>query len=104
MSVMTRPCSTTKYPSKINFEKVEYSDKSFLESALQVQYVVIILLGFVGLPYQEAIIKAAASAEVQYILLAAYSLDSGNDKIFNAVEVIQDERDVQKKIEPLCSN
>jgi radical SAM superfamily enzyme len=79
----------------------EYTDKSFLQSALQAQDVVVILLGFAGLPYQDAVIEAAATVGVEYILPAEYGLDSANNKILNAVEVIQDKKDIQQKIEAL---
>ena len=101
ISVITRPSSTTEYPSKVTVKQGEYTDKAFLHSALQGQDVVVILLGFAGLPYQGAIIEAAASAGVKYIMPAEYGLDSSNNKTLNAVEVIQDKRDVQKKIETL---
>ena len=101
ISVITRPSSTIGYPSKITVKQGEYSDKSFMHSALQGQDVVVVLLGFAGLPYQEAIIDAAARAGVEYILPAEYGLDSANNKILDAVEVIQDKRDIQQKIEAL---
>lgn len=101
ISVITRPSSTIDYPSKVIVKKGEYTDKSFLQSALQGQEVVVILLGFAGLPYQDAVIEAAAEAGVKYVLPAEYGLDSANSKILNAAEVIQDKREVQKKIETL---
>jgi uncharacterized protein YbjT (DUF2867 family) len=101
VSVITRPSSTSSYPPPVTVKQGEYDDKAFMDSALQGQDVLVILLGFPGLPYQDAIIEAAARAGVEYVMPAEYGIDSSNEKIEHAVDVIQAKRNTQRKIEGL---
>ena len=101
VSVITRPSSTSSYPPEVRVKHGEYDDATFMDSALRGQEVLVILLGFPGLPYQDAIIEAAARAGVLYVLPAEYGIDSSNENIEHAGTVIQAKRKTQKKIEGL---
>ena len=101
VTVITRPTSTIKYPPRVQVKKGEYKDAAFLESALHGQDVLVIMLGFGGLPDQDAIIQAAAKAGVRYLLPTEYGAPSGNEKQIKAVELIKIKRDVHDQIEQL---
>jgi uncharacterized protein YbjT (DUF2867 family) len=101
VSVITRPSSRSSYPPEVTVKQGDYDYKTFIDSALRGQDVLVILLGFPGLPYQDAIIEAAARAGMKYVLPTEYGIDSSNEKIEHAVDVIRAKRNTQKKIEGL---
>ena len=101
ITVITRPASDVAYPSSVKVKKGEYNDVAFLEAALKGQDVLVIMLGFAGLSYQDNIIEAAGKAGVKYILPTEYGVDSGNDKQIEAIPMIKSKRAAQVKIKGL---
>lgn len=101
ITVITRSASKSTYPSSIQVKRGDYKDYKFLESALQGQDVLVIMLGFAGLPDQDHILEGAAKAGVKYILPSDYGAPAGDDRQVKAVPLIQEKRDVHDKIESL---
>lgn len=101
ITVITRSSSTVDYDSRVHVHKGEYQDAAFLESALQDQDVLVIMLGFAGLGDQDAMIQAAAKAGVKYILPTTYGGAIGDDRHVKAIPLFQEKRDVHDRIEAL---
>ena len=101
ITVITRPSSNSNYPPSVNVKKGEYTDAAFLKSALRGQEVLVIMLGFAGLPDQDCVMQAAAQAGVKYVLPTEYGAPSGDENQRKAVPLIQAKRDVHHNIETL---
>lgn len=100
LTVVTRKSSSNTYPPEVTVKAGEYNDSTFLEAALKGQDVLVIMLGFGGLPQQEDIIRAAAKVGVKYVLPTEYGAPS-NDKQVEASPVVQAKRADQALIESL---
>ncbi|KAK4503260.1 hypothetical protein PRZ48_006688 [Zasmidium cellare] len=101
ITVISRKSSQAVFPAGVRIEKGEYDDDAFMKSALAGQDVLIIMLGFPGLPQQDLIVQQASKAGVMYVLPCEYGMDSQNDKACEISSMIQDKRDVQIRIKEL---
>lgn len=101
ITVITRPGSKATYPSEVVVKQGNYDDEAFLQSAFSGQDVLILMLGFAGLSYQDAMFDAAAKAGVKYVFPSEYGADmyiSGTD---TASELIQKKLKIHKRIQEL---
>lgn len=101
ITVLTRPSSKAEYPSQVVVKKGDYDDKAFLESALQGQDVLIVMLGFAGLSHQDLIFEAAGRAGVKYIFPSDYGADISIRGTSFAAELVQTKKDTNKRLEDL---
>ncbi len=73
VTAITRPDSTSKFPTGMEVKKVNYDDQSSLVEALQGQEVLIITMAVMAPEDQEAkLIEAAAAANVPWVLPNEY--------------------------------
>jgi uncharacterized protein YbjT (DUF2867 family) len=75
ITVISRAKSDAAFPEGVHVKKGDYSDESFLVSALQGQDVLILQLGFGGLESQSHLIAAAAKAGVHWVLPTEFGSD-----------------------------
>lgn len=101
VTVIARPSSKANYPPSVTVKKGEYKDAAFLESALEGQDVLILMLSFAALPDQHRLFEAAGKAGVKYVLPSTWGAPIGNDKQAAEVPLMQAKRDDHAKIEAL---
>jgi uncharacterized protein YbjT (DUF2867 family) len=75
ITAITRAESNATLPSSVIVKKGDYSDESFLVSALKGQDVLIIQLGYMALDSQVPLIEAAAKAGVRWVLPTEFGSD-----------------------------
>jgi uncharacterized protein YbjT (DUF2867 family) len=75
ITVISRADSHASFPEGVHVKKGDYSDESFLVSALQGQDVLILQLGFGGMDSQTLLIAAAAKAGVTWVLPTEFGSD-----------------------------
>lgn len=75
ITAITRAESSATLPSDVVVKKGNYSDESFLVSALKGQDVLIIQVGIMGLDAQTPLIEAAAKAGVRWALPTEFGSD-----------------------------
>ena len=75
ITVITRPSSTATSPSQVSVKRGQYDDNAFLESALQGQDVLLVMLAFAGMQSEAPILEAAARAGVRYVFPSDYGAD-----------------------------
>jgi uncharacterized protein YbjT (DUF2867 family) len=68
ITVISRAESHASFPEGISVKKGDYTDESFLVSALQGQEVLILQLGMYGIDAQTPLIAAAAKAGVRWVI------------------------------------
>ncbi|KAK4498841.1 hypothetical protein PRZ48_009351 [Zasmidium cellare] len=101
VTAVTRPSSTAVFPSSVTVKKGSYTDTKFLETVLQGQDVVVLMLGFAALKYQDGIFEAAAKAGVKYVLPSDYGASAENEKIVGLVPLFKTKWEQYHKIESL---
>jgi uncharacterized protein YbjT (DUF2867 family) len=101
VTVITRPSSSASYPAGVTVKKGQYTDVSFLTSALQGVEVLVLMLGFAGRPDQDNILQGAAKAGVKYVFPTEYGAPSDDERQQKALPLMQVIRDVHARIEEL---
>ena len=89
ITVITRLSSTATYPSPVTVKRGQYDDTAFLESALQGQDVLIVMLAFAGMQSEAPILEAAARAGVKYVFPSDYGADLSIKGTSFAIKLIE---------------
>jgi uncharacterized protein YbjT (DUF2867 family) len=107
VKLITRPGSsilTSAHSSNpsVSFAVGDYDDHSFLVEALTGQEALVIALGFAAChKYQPLLIKAAAEANVQYVLPTEFGSDTTNSKIIEHHPSADEKAAARKLVEEL---
>ncbi|KAG8165785.1 hypothetical protein KVR01_004337 [Diaporthe batatas] len=75
VSVITRSSSTVTVPENVTLHRGDYNDEAFLESALKGQDVLIAALAFGAYDVQTHLFRAAAAANVRWIVPCEFAAD-----------------------------
>ncbi len=89
ITAVSRQDSTATFPPNVTVKKGDYKDSQFLESALQGQDVLILTFAVTTAPdVQSDFIKAAAKADVPWILPNEYGQDGANPELAREVGLL----------------
>ena len=101
ITAITRKDSSAQFPTHANLtvKSGDYTDTSFLASALKGQDALIIILGFAA-PHdvQYNLITAAAEANVPFVFPVEYGSDTQDPKVLQAVPMIAAKTQYRQKI------
>ncbi|KAK3687103.1 hypothetical protein LTR37_019170 [Vermiconidia calcicola] len=102
VTAITRADSKTKLPPGVNMKQVDYADPSTIVEALQGQDALVITLSTFAPPgQQETLFKAAADANVSWVLPNEWSPDSTHEGLIRDAIPFNHMPDARKKIEEL---
>jgi uncharacterized protein YbjT (DUF2867 family) len=101
ITVITRPSSTATYPSPVKVKRGQYDDDEFLESVLQGQDVLIIMLAFAGIQSEAPILEAAARAGVKYVFPSDYGADLSIKGTSFALKLIEMKKKTYQHVQSL---
>lgn len=106
MTALTRSGTETKLPSGVKNAPIDYNDEATLIAALKGQDFLVITLALSAPPDTHSkLVKAAAKAEVPYIMPNAYGTDIyGNQKLLNDIPALEFILANVKEIEELGSS
>lgn len=104
ITCITRTSSTSTFPDGVTIKKGDYADPAFLESALQGQDALVLILGLTAMDTQFAFVEAAAKADVKWIVPTEFAGDTGHDELVEKVPFLQLKREVRRKIEEAGMN
>ncbi|KAG9234236.1 putative oxidoreductase CipA [Amylocarpus encephaloides] len=99
ITILTRPESTNTFPPNLTVKQIDYTSPSSLASALQGQQCLIITLSFSTPPeHESALIAAAASAGVQYIIPNEWGQDFQHPGIAKDILFLGPKLEVTRKL------
>ena len=102
MTALTRPDSTSKLPAGVKLVSINYDDEDSLVSALKgQQFLIITMSPMAPRDTQSKLIRAAAKADVPYVMPNWYGGDFGNEELGNATRLGLMARAVVDEIESL---
>jgi len=101
VTAITRASSTSSFPASVTVKKGDYKDEAWLQSVLEGQDVLIVMMGFSGLSDEHNFYRAAAKAGVKYVLPSEYGMASANDAVVKAAPILQMKRDNHNLIKSL---
>lgn len=101
VTAITRVSSTSSFPASVTVKKGDYKDEVWLQSVLEGQDVLIVMMGFSGLSDEHSLYRAAAKAGVKYVLPSEYGMSSANDAVVKAGPILQMKRDNHNLIKSL---
>ncbi|RWA07509.1 hypothetical protein EKO27_g7596 [Xylaria grammica] len=100
-SVLTRPGSSTDFPSTVTVHVGDYDDEEFILRGLNGKDVLILALGFNAYDAQIPLIKAAAKAGVSYIVPCEFGSDPTHQKLNAEIQMMNVKAQYRKLIEDL---
>ncbi|GAW10985.1 hypothetical protein ANO14919_003230 [Xylariales sp. No.14919] len=100
-SVLTRPGSSTDFPSTVTVHVGDYDDEEFILRGLDGQDVLILALGFNAYDAQIPLIKAAAKVGVSYIVPCEFGSDPTHQKLNAEIQMMNVKAQYRKLIEDL---
>ncbi|KAI0536498.1 hypothetical protein GGR58DRAFT_475224 [Xylaria digitata] len=100
-TVLTRPDSSTNFPSDVTVHVGDYNDEEFALRGLNGQEVLILALGFNAYDAQIPLIKAAAKAGVSYIVPCEFGSDPTHQKLNAEIQLMNMKAPYRKLIEDL---
>ncbi|TGJ86851.1 hypothetical protein E0Z10_g1921 [Xylaria hypoxylon] len=100
-TVLTRPGSSTDFPSAVTVHVGDYSDEDFVLRSLNGQEVLILALGFNAYDAQIPLIKSAAKAGVSYIVPCEFGSDPTHPKLNAEIQMMNVKAPYRKLIEDL---
>ena len=90
ITALTRLDSTNKFPEGVEVRKVDYNSQPSLVEALKGQDALVITLGGMAPPDQQAkLIQAAADANVSWVLPNEWSPDTAHESLLKDVAIFQ---------------
>jgi hypothetical protein len=102
LTAITRAESSSTFPSSVKVRKGDYTSDSFLESAVQGQDVLIILLApMAPKDLQSRFITAAAKTGVPWVLPCEFGPDTGNPNMSQGVPILASKKGYRDQIETL---
>ncbi|OQE43302.1 hypothetical protein PENCOP_c003G06339 [Penicillium coprophilum] len=100
VTALTRPESTSTFPEGILVKKIDYKDQSALVEALKGQDALIITLAGNAEPdHEEKLIKAAAEANVPWVVPNEWGPDSDNEALAKDSILAQAKQKIRRYIE-----
>ncbi|KAF2968564.1 hypothetical protein GQX73_g4945 [Xylaria multiplex] len=101
ITVLTRPGSSTDFPSDVTVHVGDYNDGEFALRGLNGQEVLILALGFNAYDAQIPLINAAAKAGVSYIVPCEFGSDPTHQKLNAEIQMMNMKASYRKLIEDL---
>lgn len=92
VTAITRVDSKTKLPQGVTTKTVDYEEPGTITAALQGQDALVITLSGYALANESNLIKAAADANVPWVLPNEWSPDTANEEMVKDVMVFQTKR------------
>ncbi|KAJ4399123.1 hypothetical protein N0V91_009655 [Didymella pomorum] len=88
ITAITRPASTSKLPDCVNVVQIDYTSKyekdaAALVDALRGQQVLLVTMSHKALSTTKLIVRAAATAQVPYILPNSFGRDAANTQLIS---------------------
>lgn len=102
VTALTRPDSTSTFPTGVQVSKVDYTSASSLESALTGQDALISTLTTQALGAQSTLMEAAAAAGVKRLVPSEFGSDTLNPRT-RALPVFKDKVAIQDLVQRLCA-
>ncbi len=99
VTVISRADSSASFPAGVNVQKGDYSDESFLLSALHGQEVLVLALNHTGSSLQVPLIQAAAKAGVKWILPNEFGSDINATKLVSQIPMLSGKKQYRDLIE-----